>query len=92
MKTVEKIVSAAVTAARSLVPNVRFAVDERPGRQALRVLCVLRRRVAAAGAILFTGARVILDFTSNAVPVAIPVQQFWPVLPAIASSPVHRQW
>lgn len=81
MKTVEKIVSAAGTAARSLVPNVRSAVEERRGKVAVSFAYFVAR-VAAAGAVLFTSARVILDFTSNAVSVAIPVQQFWPLLPA----------
>lgn len=76
-----RIRSAASAAIRSLVPNVRFAVEERRGKIAVSYAYFVAR-IATAGTILFTGWQLISDFTSRTVNVTIPVQQFWPELPA----------
>jgi hypothetical protein len=76
-----RIRSASGVAIRSLGPNTRAAVKEVRGRVAVSYAYFVAR-IYAAGAILFTGAQLVSDFTSNAVNVSLPVQQFWPVLPA----------
>lgn len=81
MKTVQKIVSATVASARALGPNIRFAVEEGRGRTIVSYAYFVAY-IYVIGTVLFTGAQLMSDFTSKAVQISLPVQEFWPGLPA----------
>lgn len=76
-----RVRSASGAALRSLGPNVRFAVEERRGKVAVSYAYFVAR-LYAVGTVLFTGAQIVSDFTAHTVQVSLPVQQFWPILPA----------
>jgi hypothetical protein len=79
-----RVRAAARTAAAAFGPNYRQARDEARGFGVVLLTRVLAW-ISIASVALYTVSTVISDFTSRSISVSLPVNEFWPTLPAGAT-------